>query len=153
MILMKQQSREKMLLQADPDFLENSIQLTSEYESRYACYKSKLNELLNICKEKNIAVTILVIPASCQVDESYKNNYSAIGAALPKTSCSDTLYPFLDRLTIDLKNEHVTIVNALRYFQLVDCAQYRLFYSNDIHLNKYGQMEIARCLLQQKGIR
>lgn len=141
--------REKLLLDGDPQYYEKSIMVSNEYEYRFQLFITNLNAFIELCEEKNIPITILIIPASCQVSNYYKGNLEKNGAQFKSKNMGDTLYPFVAKVIEGVKNKSVSILNPLSTFQKHDSIQKRLYYENDLHLNDYGNSVLANFIINE----
>jgi len=144
--------REKMLIAADPGYLDKSINLSGGYETRYITFKKRLDEIVALCRERKIKLTLLVLPASCQVAPFYLGNAQQVGAQFANPVIGDTVYPLYTQLETDLAKDSVTLINPLGRFREMDSEDHRLFYANDIHLNAYGQLVLAKILLNRIAV-
>ena len=140
--------REKMLLNADPFYYEKSIYVTEDYKERYETYLNCLTKVCELCNERNIAVKILIIPTSCQVNKHYQTNFKKFGAKFSQNNIQDTLYPFMTKLTKKMTETSTQVLNPLGSFQKADSISKRLYYENDIHLNKNGERVLAQFLIK-----
>jgi len=78
------------------------------------------------------------------VNEHYQMNLQKMGAKFEKTSINDTLYPFIQQLTENINGNSTQVLNPLSTFQKADSIGRRLYYENDIHLNKNGDSVLAQ---------
>lgn len=140
----KMSKREKLLVQADPNYYEKSIKIKPDFKTRFDIFFSQINQIATLCLSKNIPIKILVIPASCQVSEYYKMNLEACGALFNEGNTLDTNYPFIAQLKLQTKPNPIEILNPLPYLQERDSTRNRLYFENDLHLNNRGNMELAK---------
>ncbi len=140
----KMSKREKLLVQADPNYYEKSIKIKPDFENRFDVFISQINQIARLCLSKNIPIKILVIPASCQVSNYYKMNLEACGAQFNEGNTFDTNYPFIAQLKVQTKPNSIEILNPLPYLQQLDSTGNRLYFENDLHLNNRGNMELAK---------
>jgi hypothetical protein len=140
----KMSKREKLLVQADPNYYEKSIKIKPDFENRFAVFITQINQIATLCLSKNIPIKILVIPASCQVSEYYKMNLEACGAVFKERNTFDANYPFITQLKQQIKPSSIEVVNPLPYLQQSDSAGNRLYFENDLHLNNKGNIELAK---------
>lgn len=137
-------SREKLLLQAEPLLIENSVLLKSGRKADAEELINGLEELDKVAKSKNARLIVLLIPHCAQVNEGYRSKMEKMGAqftnkiALHKTDFA--LYSFIN---VKLKDEQIEILNPLQLLQQTDTSGNLLYYQNDIHLNTKGQKVIA----------
>jgi len=142
----KMSKREYILTQADPNYYEKSINISDEYEARFSKLSENLNDIHDLCKKYGIPLKVLIIPASCQVSLYYKNNLEKCGAYFEQKNTTDTIYPFINKLTNRFKVNSIEFLNPLSMFQRADSSGHRLYYENDIHLNKEGNIVLAKFL-------
>ncbi len=134
-------AREKLLLNADPIYYEKSVQLNSCYLNRFAIFVNELKKLNAICASQKIPLKILVIPASFQVSDYYKKNLQKCGAVFTKPNTLELDYPFIQELTKELSP--IQILNPLNALQKADTCGHRVYFENDLHLNKTGNRVLA----------
>lgn len=139
----KMSKREKLLIQADPNYYEKSIFVTTEYEDRFQVCLSNTIDIYELCKQNNIPLKILVIPASCQVSNEYKQNLEQCGAQFNNMDITKTTYPFITRLESHFQKENIEILNPLGVFQQKELGCTNLYYKNDLHLNNNGNIVLA----------
>lgn len=136
--------REKLLLTADPFYYDKSIHVSDDFKERYEAFIANVTDISELCKPRKIALKIVVIPASCQVNERYNINLKKMGAQFEKTSVNDTLYPFIQQLSKKMENNSTQVLNPLAIFQKAESIGTRLYFENDIHLNKNGDSVLAQ---------
>lgn len=136
--------REKLLLSADAFYYDKSIHVSDDFKERYEVFIANVNDVIELCKSKKIALKIVIIPASCQVNERYKINLKKMGARFKHTAINDTIYPFIKQLTEKMYGNSTQILNPLVTFQKAESIGTRLYFENDIHLNKNGDSVLAQ---------
>ena len=142
----KMSKREKILIQADPNYYEKSINLNSEFQQRFETFKNELKQINETCKKRNIPLVLLIIPASCQISNFYKNNLIECGARFNENNTCNPEYPFQHQLEQEFKNQYYKVLNPLPYFQKSDSLGKRIYYENDLHLNDKGQLLLSEYL-------
>lgn len=143
----KMSKREKLLLQADPNYYEESIQIKPVYENRFTSFLNHIHQITQLCLDKNIPVKIVIIPASCQVSEYYKTNLETCGAKFNDENTFETNYPFVSQLKKSLQPKTIQIINPLPFIQQSDSTGNRLYFENDLHLNNKGNMALAKYIM------
>lgn len=136
--------REKLLLAADPFYYDKSIHISGDFKERYEVFTANVNDISEQCKARNIDLKIVVIPASCQVNEHYQMNLQKMGAQFKNASINDTLYPFIDQLNSKMNINSTQVLNPLASFQKAESIGKKLYFENDIHLNKNGDSVLAQ---------
>ena len=143
----KMSKREKLLLQADPNYYEKSINIKPDFENRFAVFIKQINQITALCVSKNIPIKMLVIPASCQVSSYYKMNLETCGAMFNDNNTFDSNYPFVTQLKQQIKPASIEVINPLPFMQQIDSTGNRLYFENDLHLNNQGNMELAKFMM------
>ncbi len=140
-------ARQKLLFNIDPNYLERTIFLESDFKERYDIWKRELLKFLNSIP-KTIPVFIVFVPHCSQVNDFYLNNMEQLGAKFNnRISFQKVTYPFFDSSSKDFKNfENVVFLNSLPFLRKQDSISNRLYYENDPHLNQKGQKELANYL-------
>lgn len=136
--------REKLLLAADPFYYDKSIHVSDDFKERYDAFIANVTDISELCKARNIDIKIVVIPASCQVNEHYQMNLQKMGAQFKNASLNDTLYPFIQQLTEKMNGNSTQVLNPLASFQKAESIGKKLYFENDIHLNKNGDSVLAQ---------
>lgn len=144
--LSKFNQRERILLQADPYHFEQSILLTSSYDQRYNEFQQTLNRFTALCKQQQLPLLVLVIPASCQVNTYYHDHIQQAGGAFAQPYLVDTAYPFITALRN--RTTDAIILNPLPAFKQHDRVGHRLYYENDLHLSDRGNALLAQFMVQ-----
>lgn len=137
-------NREKLLLQAEPLLIENSVLLKNGREADAEELVDGLEELNKFTKNENAQLIVLLIPHCAQVNENYLNKMISVGAQFSnKTALQKTDFAFYSFIKEKLKEEQIEILNPLPLFQQIDSANNSLYFENDIHLNSKGQQVVA----------
>jgi len=130
--------REKMLLKANKNYLDYSINLN--FRERYELWKSKLQVFLNNIPNTT-KVYIIFIPHCSQLSDFYYNNTKALGANYTdKAKVLNSTYTFFKTAKNDfIKKKNIIFLNPLDYFKSKDSEENRVYYEIDPHLTAYGQ--------------
>lgn len=144
----KMSKREKLLLHADPNYYEESIQIKPAYENRFNSFLNHIHQITQLCLDKNIPIKIVVIPASCQVNNYYKMNLEKCGAHFNDDNIFETNYPFVNQLKNSLQPKTIQIINPLPFIQQLDSTGNRLYFENDLHLNSKGNAVLAKYVMR-----
>ena len=137
--------RVKKYFKADPYHLENTVNLEKNQLEIYKKWKIYFEIFLeNI--PNNIEVHFLIIPHCAQVSETYQDNISLIGASI-KSPIQDVNYPLIKKIKKDFPN--LIILNPLSYFQKADSEGKFLYFPNDPHLTKEGQIILGNYIVEQ----
>ncbi len=145
----KMSKREKLLIKADANHYEKSITISADYEERYQVFLKGVDNLLVLCKQQNVPIKIIVIPANCQVSNEYVLNLTKCGANFSGKNINDTLYPFINRLSKHFYGKDLEILNPLPAFQHAERNGSGLYFKNDLHLNNIGNSVLARFIGNQ----
>ncbi|MFN0203522.1 MAG: hypothetical protein ACKVTZ_18495, partial [Bacteroidia bacterium] len=139
--------REKLLLQAEPHFLENSIFLQENRQNDLQFLIQGLQSLLNSIEDKEIPVYITIIPHCVQVGKFYQTHLEMLGASFTTPNLQTPNYPFINTLIQAFSTQkNVHILNPLPYFQQIESSEQHLYYVNDPHLNPLGQQLLGEWL-------
>ncbi|MCX6199155.1 MAG: hypothetical protein NTY88_08025 [Bacteroidetes bacterium] len=137
-------NREKLLLQAEPLLIENSVLLKNGREVDAEELVDGLEELSKLTRNENAQLIVLLIPHCAQVNEDYLNKMVSVGAQFTSNAVFQknnfVLYSFIKE---KLKAEQIEILHPLQLFHQIDSSGNLLYYQNDIHLNTKGQKVIA----------
>ena len=135
--------RTKMLIKADPEFVEKSI-TDSEYfeDARDECVEriQYLEELL----PDGTTLYVVVLPHFSQVNEEYQRRFVELGAS---ETTQTTQYPFINYMEENLPGIHV--VNPLEFIRLREANGCQMYYENDPHFSGDGQAAFATFLEQE----
>lgn len=126
--------RTKMLLKANPNFINESITLNSSRMKEAANKAVSSIQYLQGLLPKNCQLHVVILPHCTQVNSTYFENFQKLGAKLKHTSLNYTFYQFLNR---ELKN--VKVHNPLSYLQNQEKEGNKIYFDNDPHLNPNGQ--------------
>lgn len=137
--------RERMLIQAEPGLIRNSILATGGREKDLKVWFEKMDALLAGLPERTKSVVLLVVPHAAQVNGFYRQNLESLGAATAGTETAQANYPFLRQITEHYAGDsRVKICSPLPWFQQNDAPGRRLYYENDPHLNGRGHAVLGR---------
>lgn len=136
--------RTKRFLHFDRSFLNNTIMLKTPFKTRYDAWLEYMNTFLETVPN-NVPVYLVWIPHCSQVNNYYANNMSRLGATFEdKTMVQQTDYPFFAQAKKDLKAfTNVKLLNPLDTFKVNDSESYRLYFANDPHINKNGNVVLS----------
>lgn len=134
--------RSKMLFKANPNYLNESINLNSP--RMQAAFKRALNCITYLKKiaPKKCPIYIVLIPHAAQVKKDQAKNIEKVGA---KPIKSNAEYPLLSNLRKELKAQDIYVLSPLEYFQSLDFDPY---FSNDPHLTPKGHQALYSFLLE-----
>lgn len=139
--------REQLLFQADPGLIRNSILAGGGREKDLKVWLEKMDALLAGLPERTKSVVLLVVPHCAQVNDFYRQNLEALGAATAGTETAQSNYPFLRQITEHYAGDsRVKICSPLPWFQQNDAPGSRLYYENDPHLNGRGHKVLGRMM-------
>lgn len=140
--------REKLQFVANPNYLENSINLKGNELDLYAIWKEKLKHLISKI-DQGISITLLIIPHCAQVNTTYQNRMETIGAVF-NTDMQKVNYPLIERMRADFPE--IQIIDPLEYFQHEEDNYTKLYYENDPHLTIEGHKIIAKILREKLNL-
>ena len=145
-------ARTQLYLKADPYYIAKSIRITADFEARYHKWVKGVQQFLDNIPE-DTAVTIIFIPHSVQLNNTYQTRLEQVGAHFQDSvSIQQDNYPFFERAVHDFAAyPNLQFLNPLAYLQEKDSIQ-PLYYENDIHFNQKGQEVLAEYLKGELGI-
>jgi len=127
--------RTKMLIQANPDYVQQSVMSHSNFEKAIASCKASIHYLREIVP-KSTPIYIVMIPHFSQVSNEYNERYQQLGAS--KTSMRAN-YPLLKEIS---KIKGVKVLNPITFFREKEKEGVQLYFNNDPHLTENGQTEL-----------
>ncbi|MDB4728439.1 hypothetical protein OAF63_06575, partial [Saprospiraceae bacterium] len=143
----KYSTRSKMLFQAEPFLIENSVLLKN---ARHSDMVDLTNSIQEMIKElpKHCKVLILPIPHCMQLGEPYLSRLQESGAkVIDSAAMVLDKYPLLNHLESELINDRVFIVKPLPFLRKENTIS-SVYYNNDPHLNPFGQEIISKVLIE-----
>ena len=131
-------------INSDPNIIQHSINASGNMKKEMDELMIDLNQMIfNI----DIPISIILIPHCSQVNEYYSFNMKELGAILdPDQSLN---YGFMNQMEKELiSDEKIRIYNCLPTLINNDSESSRMYYFNDPHLNKAGQLIIGGFILR-----
>ncbi len=129
----KYSGRCKMLIKAQPDFLNNVYHVK---EPLVQAFENSIQYIQDI--EKQLAdstrFVVMVIPHPASVSEVYQQQFEAMGANLRRSD----KYPVIDRLRQEFSE----------VWWAQECLKYGHYYNNDEHLNAQGQAALGNWVVK-----
>lgn len=145
-------SREKLLLNAEPDYIENSVLLKGRRSKDFDFLMTELKKLKQYTDNAKADLLIVVVPHCAQVNTTYQSRFARLGAQFTNSfSDSETNFPFYKEIKA-LEDSHTKAINLLDTFKLVDSTGSGVYFQNDIHLNGKGQTVIANAIANKINI-
>lgn len=138
----KYNQREKLYIQSDSSYLEKSINASADYKGRFEKWKKEFESLKKTVG--NRPIKLFVIPHVVQVDPVQKKNLESCGASFT----SDILENgFLN----EVRNEfpELEILDPTKSLIVRNSKKADLYYQNDPHLTKNGQLFLGQWLLKR----
>lgn len=143
--------RERTLLQADPQHFEKSALLQEAYADRYRHFQKYLDQVVELCKQHQLPLMLVVVPACCQVNPYYLDQIKSVGGMFTRNQILEPEYPFIK--AISRNTPEVVILNPLPSFQKHDTISNRLYDENDLHLSDKGSALLAQLIISKmKGL-
>lgn len=141
--------RERLLLQAEPGLVRQTIQAEGERGKDLEVWLQKMDGLLAGLPERTKTVVVLVLPHCTQVSDVYRENLERLGAEPFSPEIQQLEYPFLARIRQHYAHQpRIRVLSPLRVFQQNDSTGHRLFYANDPHLNELGHQVLGQYLVE-----
>lgn len=137
----KFQNDETLYLRADPRLIEKEVLLLDDRVKDFDFLVKKLQWLASI-KAPTCTLYLLVIPHSCQVNQTYLDRTKRLGAKFEnQTLVEQNDYPFVQQLRQRVKD--AVVIDPLRVFKDAEKSGIPLYWPNDIHLNPNGNEVLA----------
>ncbi len=136
--------RMKMMLKANPNFLNESYFVNSENS------KNALHEITNSLKDiqSSIPATchfkILIIPHAISVNQMYSKQYELLGA---NTFDSSETYPIIAHLQNEFGSK--VVIDAHTTLKSIEHEGIQTYYPNDDHLNENGHIGLLHLIRNQ----
>lgn len=134
--------REKLYFTSNPYILNNSV--LAQGKEKHTLFQL-VQDLRNTLKKTTIKTSVLIIPHAAQTNKHYLQNMKDIGAKFKHNITGINHFTFYHFVKSELKVlPHVEVVTPISSF--IEKKQ-PLYYHNDPHLNKTGQLELAKYVL------
>ena len=131
--------RSRMLIKADPDYVEQCVAMHESYECAVDVCLEKVEYLKSIAPE-NAPVYLVVIPHFSQVSQELNDRYVKLGGS---QTGMESDYPFIEHLKgID----GITVLNPMEAFRTAIDNGEKVYFENDPHLTDKGQEVLASFL-------
>ncbi|MCR9171355.1 MAG: hypothetical protein NXI10_02610 [bacterium] len=124
--------RTKMMIQAEPDYVNQSIGLKGDMKEAMTEAKESIAYLRELVP-KSVPIYIVVIPHFSQVTKEYNKNYEQLSG---HKSSMKVNHNFIRTIS---KIKGVEVLNPMRYFRAMESEGKQLYFNNDPHLNETGQ--------------
>lgn len=136
--------RTKRFLHFERSYFNNTLMLKAPFKERYDAWLEHMQTFLETVP-KDIPVYLVWIPHCSQVNDYYVHNLQQLGATFDDLqTIQQADYPFFAQAKKDLKAfTNVTPLNPLEAFQANDAVDYRLYFSNDPHINNEGNVVLS----------
>lgn len=131
--------RTKMLIQANPNYVQQSVMAHSNFETALSSCKESINYLREITPKK-VPIYVVIIPHFSQVTKTYNDRYQKLGGS--KTSMRSN-YPLQKEIS---KLKGIKVLNPITFFREKEKEGVQLYFNNDPHLTKEGQTELFNYL-------
>lgn len=142
--------RERLLLQAEPGLIRQSILTQGERGKDLDVWFKKMDELISRLPPRTQKIVLLILPHCVQVDDFYRKNLGLLGAEPSGLEIGQAKYPFLVRIQQHYAGQpRISVCSPLTVFQQNDSTGHRLFYENDPHLNDAGHLLLGQYLYNQ----
>lgn len=128
---------------ASENYLTETINIKGSQAQKFDEWFALFNSMN---KNNKANLTVLALPHCAQVHYKYSSKMETLGAVLDK-NIFDQQYPLITKLHSKLNN--VKVLNPLLYFQKEEKTQ-ALYFTNDPHLNEYGQFILGQFLIEKK---
>lgn len=137
--------RERLLLEAEPTLIHDSILATGERGKDLDTWLEKMDRLFASLPPRTQKIVLLILPHCVQVSDFYYKNLESLGATPFGPDIQTVQYPFLERIQQHYAGQaRVNVFSPLPFFQLCDSSGHRLYYENDPHLNDAGHAALGQ---------
>jgi hypothetical protein len=121
--------------------------LKDDFLDRYEVWKEGVQSFLEVVPSY-VTVSIVFIPHCAQLNSEYYSHMLELGAQFEnRTDLKRTNYTFYNKAVSDFGSmENVTFYNPITYLKQKDTTSHRLYYNNDPHFNKNGQLALYEFL-------
>jgi hypothetical protein len=141
--------RERMIFLADPQLLDETINLKGRRREDFLRLIHNVREIVNFCPLGRCRTFVLVVPHKVQASREYARQYELLDATFAdKKTIMDIDYPFVHELQAFLSDrQNLLVINPLGKIQEMENKGTKLYFVNDEHMNSEGQALLAQSLL------
>ncbi len=143
--------REKLNYRAEPGLVENTLYLENGRKKDWTRFKKKFRKMIHRLPD-NCQIYFMVIPHQSQVNLFYWQNNQLLGAKNTRDLYTVDQYPLYEELEKFCKELNMTMIDPLSDFRMLEEKNIALYYANDPHLNKSGQVAISQLLLSKMNV-
>lgn len=130
-------SRTKLYCQAQANFLKDAILMRSSYDKIIDSYFGRLEKFI-VEVPIDIELVLLIIPDKVQISMDYMSHLNLLGCNTSYELLSSS-YPLMRAFeNLEKSYSHVSIINPIEELRQKNKIR-EVYYSNDSHLNEYGQ--------------
>ena len=138
-------SRTKLYCKAQANFLEDAILMRSSYEKIIESYFERLMKFIAKVPA-DVELVLLIIPDKVQISMDYLSHLSLLGCNTSSELLSSS-YPLMRAFeNLEKSFSHVSIINPIEELRQKNKIK-QVYYSNDSHLNEYGQKVLGEYVL------
>ncbi|MDN3664276.1 hypothetical protein ACFFU1_03930 [Algibacter miyuki] len=136
--------RTRQYLNCNPSYLDHTVRLKANFKERYKAWIGHMNVFLESIPN-DIPVYLVWVPHCGQVNQSYLENMKSMGAIFSDDHALSMInYPFLEGAKQDLSVfSNVKHLNPLGKLQEKNTPSYPLYFANDPHFNKNGNVVLS----------
>jgi hypothetical protein len=140
--------RERMIFLADPQLLDETINLKGRRREDFFRLIHNVQEITNFCSPARCQTFVLVVPHKVQVSREYARQYEILGATFTdKDTLMNIDYPFVRERRSSLSDrQNLLVINPLLKIQEMERSGTKLYFVNDEHMNSKGQALLAQSL-------
>ena len=144
-------AHEKTLIAAEPDYVEQQLQVSPRYRSAYEDYLATLQAVMNAAMSSSRRVIIMVVPHPLQIHDRYLSRYRALGGRVAAGDLArNASSPFLDGVArIISSHPRARLVDPVGALREKEQEGDPVFRDTDLHLNPAGQTVLADLLLEE----
>ena len=141
---------EKTLIAAEPDYVEQQLEVSLRYRPAYSEYLSLLQRSFDLIDPAARKIVVLVVPHPLQVHERYLERHRILGGVAGHPRAIEPSTAFLRGLA-GLVSSHpgIRLVDPLEALRVREREGVTLFRATDLHLNAAGQEVLTELLLPE----
>ncbi len=139
--------RERLLLRAEPGYVEDQVRLQGRYGRALPEYLAELAEMTAQATAAGARVLVLVVPHPAQVAARYRTRFESLGGRFSGAPL-DGDYPLLRALAAGLRSTPARLLDPLPALAAGERAGQELYRHHDEHLSEAGERVLAEVVRQ-----
>lgn len=135
---------QRQLIDAAPDYLLQTFTMKGREGENVRSWWESFDKL-RLEAKPGTTFSVVLVPQCAQVSARYAANMKKLGALLPSGETGDALHHFF---AAEAEKRGVEFINPLLVFQSAEAHDSTLYYPNDEHLNRTGQVLLGVTVLR-----